>query len=508
MLKFLRKHHRWFGLILTVFIILFSISGIIMNHRKTFSGYSVSRQYLPPNYSYKDWNFAAVRSTEKFSADSILIYGNIGIWLTDSLFSDFKEFNTGFDKGVDNHKITKVVRVNENTLAAGSLFGLHMYQTEKEKWEQVALPNKAQNVVDIIMREDTLLVMTRSFLFSSTDYQNFTTIELPAPAGYDNKVGLFKTMWVLHSGELYGLAGRLFTDLIAIIMIFLSIGGFIMYFQKKKLKDRGAEQQKRQKLRRQYQWQLKWHNRFGYITILLLILTTVTGIFLRPPFLIPIAESKVKKIPNSELATPNPWYDLLRRMIYIEEEGRYIISTQDAFYYSDDNLRTLICFDNQPPASVMGVTILEKYGKNTLMIGSFEGLFSWNYAIDSIYDLVDKKEWIRPEKKGHPVGAHKISGYSAHFGSHPLIFDYDEGTKSSFNQAEFPAMTDEIIQKNPMPLWNLSQEIHTGRIFQYFLGDFYILIVPLTGIFAVYLYITGFVVWYKQFRRQKKRRSS
>lgn len=430
MIKFLRKHHRWLGIILLFFLILFSFSGIIMNHRKTFSGVGISRTILPPNYSYKDWNFAAVRSTEKFSNDSILIYGNIGIWLTDSTFSKFSEFNQGFPKGVDNHKMTKVIKLNENQLAAGSLFGLHIYSKNKNIWEKVELPGNEENVVDLLMKNDTLLALTRSNLFYSIDYKSFKRISLPAPANYDNKVGLFKTFWVVHSGEIYGLAGKLIVDLIAIIIVFLSIGGFIMFLDKKTLKKKDVDKEKKKKIKKQYQWNLKWHNRVGYTTVLFLIITTATGIFLRPPFLIPIAEAKVGKIPYTVLDTPNPWYDLLRRIIYIEDENRYIISTQDAFYYSDDNLQTLSIFEKQPPASVMGITVLEKYGKNTLMIGSFEGLFSWNYETDEIYNLIDKEVWVRPTKRGHPVGTHKISGYSAHFGSNPLIFDYDEGTKA------------------------------------------------------------------------------
>jgi len=48
------------------------------------------------------------------------------------------------------------------------------------------------------------------------------------------------------------------------------------------------------------------------------------------------------------------------------------------------------------------------------------------------------------------------------------------------------------------PLWNLAQEIHTGRIFSFMLGDFYILVVPLTGIFLVVVVLSGFMMWYKR----------
>ncbi len=506
MIKYLRQHHKWLGLILIILLVLFSISGIILNHRKTFSPYSIDRKYIPGNYDYKDWNFAAVKSTEKINKDSILIYGNIGVWLTDSLLSGFNEFNAGFPKGVDNHKISKVLTIDHQRIAAGSILGLHIYSKEKAHWEQVALPQNEENVVDLMMRGDTLLVLTRSNLFQSTDYSTFEKVALPAPHGYKNKIGLFKTIWVLHSGELYGLTGRLIVDLLGVIIVFLSITGFILYINKNKLIKKGLPKDKSKRLKKQYKWNLKWHNKIGWTTSILLIIVTLSGMFLRPPLLIPIAESKVGKIPYSLLDTPNPWYDQLRRIIFIEDEQLYIISTAETFYYADVNFESITAFEKQPPFSVMGVTVLEEKGENTLWIGSFNGLFSWNYKTDEIYDLIDDKVWERPTRKSHPVGAHKITGYSEHIDEHPFLFDYDIGSKSTFNKGVFPDMPALIIKKNPMPLYNFCLEIHTGRIFQFMMGDAYILVVPLTGLFTIYLIISGFIIWYKRYRIRKPRR--
>jgi uncharacterized iron-regulated membrane protein len=64
-------------------------------------------------------------------------------------------------------------------------------------------------------------------------------------------------------------------------------------------------------------------------------------------------------------------------------------------------------------------------------------------------------------------------------------------------------MTEEIIQKTPMSLWNVSQEIHTGRFYRCFMGNFYILVVPLTGILTLLMLVSGFVIWYKHHRKKK-----
>ena len=50
------KHHKWFGLILGFFLIMFSLSGLVLNHPMLFSGVNVSRAILPSNYQYQQWN--------------------------------------------------------------------------------------------------------------------------------------------------------------------------------------------------------------------------------------------------------------------------------------------------------------------------------------------------------------------------------------------------------------------------------------------------------------------
>ena len=119
MIKFFRKYHKWLGVIYALIILSYVFSGIILNHRDTLSGIDINRKLLPEVYSYRNWNNAAVKSSLKISSDSILLYGNIGIWLTDSTFSGFSDFNPGFPKGVDNQKIYHIIKSTGNGIIAG-----------------------------------------------------------------------------------------------------------------------------------------------------------------------------------------------------------------------------------------------------------------------------------------------------------------------------------------------------------------------------------------------------
>lgn len=503
LMNFFRKYHKWSGIILMLLLVLFAISGIILNHRSQLADFSVNRNYLPKYIRYKNWNNAAVKDMYSISNDSIMVYGNIGVWQTDSALNSFEDMNAGFPSGIDNRKISKILKY-KNDIYAGTLYGFFKYNHQSQQWEKQVLPLKEENVVDMYTKDDKMYVMLRSHLLITDNGLDYEEIDLPAPAGYDNKIGLFKTLWVIHSGEIYGDIGILVVDLIGVIVVFLSITGFILYLSKEKIKNKKNSREIRRKHGKRYKWNIKWHNKIGWITLIFLFINTTAGMFLRPPLLAAIFTSRVDKIPYTELDTPNPWYDILRRGMYLPEDDMHIISTYDGFYYSPDDFKTIIKYKQQPPASVMGVTVFEDLGNDKLLIGSFEGLFEWNIKSGYVYDVMKKEPYVAPVKKGPPVGDYMISGYGFDKNNNKIIFDYMQGVVGTDVEASFPEMNKEILKKSPMSLWGVALEVHTGRIYQPFMGIFYILVVPLVGLFTLFNLITGFVIWYKYYWRRKK----
>src|SRR5665647_294253 len=81
----LKKYHKWPGIVVSGFALLFALSGIILNHRNVISSVDISRKWMPPGYQYTNWNMSGVRSSLQVGNDSVLIYGNIGIWLVTCL---------------------------------------------------------------------------------------------------------------------------------------------------------------------------------------------------------------------------------------------------------------------------------------------------------------------------------------------------------------------------------------------------------------------------------------
>ncbi len=502
MISFLKKYHKWLSLIFAIIIILFSISGIILNHRNAFSGMSVSRDILPKEYSHDNWNNAGVKSTLKLTDNNFLIYGNIGIWQTDSTFSNYVDFNKGLPEGIDNRKICSMFKSSNNELYVGTFFGLYKYYAKENIWKNIELPTHEQRVVDIIEKDKQLIFMTRSHLvYSDLQLSEMISKELPKPQNYDNKIGLFKTLWTIHSGEIYGEIGKLFVDLMGLILIFLTVTGVIIFINKQRIKPRALKEKNVEKIIKTNRWSLKWHNKVGWITTFFLIITTLTGMFLRPPLLIPIANVEVSKIPGTELATSNAWFDKLRRIIYDDSNSRFIIATLDGIYYSDDNLQSeLKAFAVQPPASVMGVNVFKMIAPNTILIGSFEGLFAWNTSTNLIMDYITGEPYKRPEVAGPPIGDFLVTAFSDDFNGQEIAFLYGHGALNISGKQEFPQPTQNIQEHYRMSLWNLALEVHTGRIYSFFMGIFYILVVPISGLAILFILISGFIVWWKLHR--------
>lgn len=533
MRRFFRKYHKWFSLTATLFILFFAISGMILNHRELLSRVDLNRKLLPPVYRYNNWNLAAVKGAEQLGADSTVVFGNIGVWLTDRSFRMFTDMNCGFPPGIDNRKINTLFYDRQAGLYAGTLFGLYRYDFGQKCWQNIPLPSGNERIVKILRAGDSLMVMSRSLLMvseilikpaaidradrrgsvqqagvgqyagatgnpglKSSAGSPFHVIPLPQAEGSDGKVGLFRTFWVLHSGEIYGLAGKLIVDAVGLLFILLCVTGLIYFFVPYRLKQL-KDGFRRAKLQRFNKLSLKWHNVAGSWAILILILTTFTGMFLRPPLLIPIASSRISPIPYSELDNPNPWFDKLRDLHYDAGRRRFLIATNEGLFETGSDFRDkLHPFALQPPVSVMGINVLEKNGDSSYLVGSFSGIFEWNPMTGGVTDHITKLPFKETGGGGPPFGSVSVAGYIRVNDSTEIIFDYARGVMSVRGRNPLPPMPPEIIAESPVSLWNTALEIHTGRIFQPLIGEFYILVVPLVGMATLFILVSGFFSWW------------
>ena len=171
-----KKYHRWFGLVLSVFMLVFCVSGIILNHREAFSGCEVSRKWLPASYHIKNFNNGVVKgtvvknqktasdSTEQSlaveknpsvhansseSPDSVLVYGCAGVFLTDSQLSTWQDFNRGLPASIDERNVRHIVKAKDGSLWCAALRDVYRYDENSQGWKKVELPGNEERIMEI-----------------------------------------------------------------------------------------------------------------------------------------------------------------------------------------------------------------------------------------------------------------------------------------------------------------------------------------------------------------------
>ena len=573
-----KKCHRWLGLVLSVFMLVFCVSGIILNHREVFSGCEVSRKWLPASYHIKNFNNGVVKGTvvknsgslaisEGFS-DSILVYGCAGVFLTDYQLSTCQDFNAGLPKSIDERNVRHIVKAKDGSLWCAALRDVYRYDENARQWKKVELPGNEERIMDVALGKNSIQVvaLTRSRIFEITPIASNIDVSespsslassakggvsekspdifekksggfsekvgtflgkyrveskiIPAPKKYEPKTTLFKLVWHLHSGEFFGLPGKLVVDAIALVLIVLSITGIIRFIlpygirrakkvksEERRVKNSLAAKNRMKRLGKLFAWNMKWHNKIGYVTIVLTLWIAITGMCLRPPLMVPLVLSK---LPQAVGEDGNVWQDKLRAIRWDAVQGDWLVSTSEGFLRVDEDFSQapkMLPDDECPKLSPMGVTVWESDGKGGWIVGSFRGIYRWNPVNhkSQILDYFTNEPCV--ETSMIPISDNLICGYSEDlFDREPMVFDFAKGVEDAKGQVinildEKDAMSDLICETAPMSLWNVALELHVGRCYSPFLGPLSDLFVFLSGLLITLVLLSGYIISH---RRRKK----
>ena len=545
-----KKYHRWFGLVLSVFMLVFCVSGIILNHREAFSGCEVSRKWLPANYYIKNFNNGVVKGTvvKKSAAhslssencDSVLVYGCAGVFLTDSRLSTWQDFNAGLPESIDERNVRHVVKAKDGSLWCAALRDVYRYDENSHRWKKVELPGNEERIMDVALAKDsmTVVALTRSRVFTIVPFVQYGEIVkigksssetyrveskiIPAPKKYEPKTTLFKLVWHLHSGEFFGLPGKLVVDAIALVLIVLSITGILLFIlpygirRAKKL----AAKARMKRLGKQFAWNMKWHNKIGCVTIVLTLWIAITGMCLRPPLMVPLVLSK---LPQAVGEDGNVWQDKLRAIRWDAVQGDWLVSTSEGFLRVDEDFSQapkMLPDDECPKLSPMGVTVWESDGKGGWIVGSFRGIYRWNPVNHSLNQILDYFTGKPSEETSMiPISDNLVCGYSEDFlGGKPLVFDFAKGVEDAKGQAvalcndepktsrNEESMSDLICETAPMSLWNVALELHVGRCYSPFLGPLSDLFVFLSGLLITLVLLSGYIISHRRRKKAQERK--
>ena len=585
-----KKYHRWLGLVLSVFMLVFCVSGIILNHREAFSGCEVSRKWLPASYHIKNFNNGVMKgtvvknqktasdSTEQSltveknpsvhansseSPDSVLVYGCAGVFLTDSRLSTWQDFNRGLPASIDERNVRHIVKAKDGSLWCAALRDVYRYDENSHRWKKVELPGNEERIMDVALGKNSIQVvaLTRSRIFEITPIASNIDVSespsslassakggvsekspdifekksggfsekvgtflgkyrveskiIPALKNYEPKTTLFKLVWHLHSGEFFGLPGKLVVDAIALVLIVLSITGILLFIlpygirRAKKL----AAKARMKRLGKQFAWNMKWHNKIGYVTIVLTLWIAITGMCLRPPLMVPLVLSK---LPQAVGEDGNVWQDKLRAIRWDAVQGDWLVSTSEGFLRVDEDFSQapkMLPDDECPKLSPMGVTVWESDGNGGWIVGSFRGIYRWkpvNHSSNQILDYFTGKP--SEETSMIPISDNLICGYSEDlFDREPMVFDFAKGVEDAKGQVinildEKDAMSDLICETAPMSLWNVALELHVGRCYSPFLGPLSDLFVFLSGLLITLVLLSGYIISHRRRKKAQERK--
>lgn len=483
-LKYWRGFHKWAGVIFALFMVIFCISGVILNHREAFAGINVNRSWLSESYEIRNYNNGIVKGTVPMDSTHLLVYGCNGMWLTDREFKNFIGFNYGLPEGADNRNIKNAVMDCNGNIWCAATYGI--YKFNGHSWIKQPLDGNNDRIADIALGPDStsVVALTRSaaYVLTPESSVSFVRKEIQPIPGREVKYSLFKTIWQIHSGELFGLTGRIIVDIIAIIIAFLCLTGIIIFICPYIIRHNHNK-----RIGRIMKWNFQWHDRFGYYPLIFTLLIAVSGMCLRPPLMIPFVIFKTAPLPGSAMDSDNQWHDSLRAIRWDNNKQRWLISTTEGFAYVDQEFDTapeLLSRQQCPPVSPMGVTVMHNdRADDSWLVGSFSGLYYWNSS-------TGKSQPVKPQAM--------VSGYSTDInGADDVVFDYSEGASVSVPSSD-------IVENSPMSLWNFALELHVGRCYTPFLGPLSSLFVFIFGLALTLILISGYIVSRRIYKKKSK----
>lgn len=489
--------HRWLGLTATVFLLVFASSGILLNHREGLRYMDIPRSVLPSAYRFSNWSLGAIKGGVQLAPDSILLYGSSGVWLTDSLHRAFAPYTQGMEEGIENRLITNLVRTARGEYFALATYELYHLDKATATWRSISDRLGAkERFTDLATQGDSLVVQTRSDLFvSSAPYSEFERRELGAPIGYKPKVGLFRTLWTLHSGELFGLVGQLFVDLLGSLCIFLALTGLVLTFFPRMIRKRRKERADDSRPKRIFKLSFELHNKLGVWFLICLIALTLTGMFLRPPLLIAVVKGKHSPLPWTHQDSPNPWKDKLRSLRYDDKRREWLFYTSEGFYTSAtlDAVPRQLAPSLVPPVSFMGTTVFQPLQGDYWLVGSFSGLYAWDRATGMSINLYTKQRHDREPRGGMPSFSYSVAGFCDLFSGKPIVFDYNRGAESLVAGQSFAPQIAEL-EDGRISLWHTALEAHVGRIYTFLPSWMVQIFIFASGCFMLATLLSGYFV--------------
>lgn len=473
-----RKWHKVLSLLFTPLLIVFAITGIGLNHAKLIEPISISVNSLPENYHFKAWNRGSLQAFAKDQSGGVYAGGKNGIGYF------FKDNFSKIDNPLAKHQwhnfiYSLYLDTTNSQLYVGSRNGLFRYNINKKQWHYYQ-QTQNQRIVSLLKNTDdnSVLAIANHQIYSiklaAQDNIKALNIQLGASR---QSVPLFRFIFALHSGEVWGILGILLMDLLAIALIYFSLSGLYYWLFPKFTKRQLLKKETKIKGGKIFNWLSKNHNKLGLFFAPLLLISALTAMVMRPPGLLFIVSSQSPVAVYPSHGNEKIPYKITKAAMH---QQQLILLTDDGVFSGtpDDNeLFDAIYFP--VPVHGMGATVFEQQSNGNLLVGSFSGLYNWNFKTNEFNSV----QLAKQSKGLMPVAVFQEQDSL-------VIFDFFKG--KLFDEAEiFSQMPDNYNDNARMALWNFFFELHNLRIFQHYIGPLYLLLLLFCSLALCIITITG-----------------
>ncbi len=488
--KLASKLHKILSLIFTPILLFVAISGIGLNHADIIKNISVPIQSLPENYHFKQWNRGIIQVLVKDDEGGVYAAGKNGLGY----------FFNGSYQHIDNPLATNTWQSfiyslyydrSTNQLFVGSRDGLFRYQVSTKQWHYYA-QTREQHIVSILRSDDLQSII------AIANYKIFTVNKneikpLAVQLKQSSKpTPFFRFVFALHSGELFGIAGILLMDLVALLLIYFCLSGLYYWLFPKLVRTKLLTRKQQIKGGRAFRWFAKYHNFLGLLFAPLFIISAITAAIMRPPGLLLITSAYSPVDIISSHARKNIPYKITKAALV--ENNFFLLTDNGVFSGNLTNSETMVCsqIDFSVPVHGMGATIFQQQHDGSILVGSFSGLFSWQKSTNGY----KKIELLADTSDLLPVAAHQTN-------SGLVVFDYFKG--KLFDQSNaFASMPNSINNSTKMALWSFFFELHNLRIFEHYIGAFYLLLLLALSISLFTIVVSGTVQYLRKKSGYKK----
>ncbi|MGL1956034.1 MAG: PepSY domain-containing protein [Colwellia sp.] len=488
------KLHKVLSLFFIPVLLFIAVSGIGLNHPSIIKNLSLPISSLPENYHFKQWNRGLIQTIVEDEKGGKYAAGKNGLGY----------FINGTYQQIDNPLATNnwqnfiysLYYDEENEqLFIGSRDGLFRYQILTQRWHYY-LETSEQRIVSIVKSNQAkaIIVIANHQIFtidladSNNTKKAITTLDISL-AESSQATPLFRFIFALHSGEILGLAGVLLMDLTALSLIYFCLSGVYYWLFPKVVRRKLLNKKRQIKGARVFRWLARHHNNWELVLAPLLIISALTAVVMRPPGLLLIVSSNSPVVLYPNHASEKIPYKITKAVFI---ENKLLLLTNDGIFSGQLKDKTFEQIQFSVPVHGMGATIFKQQADGHILVGSFSGLFSWDNKTDQY------KKIALPD---NIAGLLPVAAYQGK--TELIVFDFFKGILFD-KSSQFSLMPNSINNTAEIALWNFFFELHNLRIFEHYIGAFYLLLLLVLALSLLIITITGVIL---HCRKAKKKRS-